>query len=249
MTIPRWSLTMYQLAIKVLKEIDSNFIGIFLYGSQNYNLHTSESDRDVIILLQENRVPKKEVKFGFGVAKIYTIKYFISRLQKGDMECYEILYTNHRHINPQYEKVFNDFITNFSEVINYDRIKLGLARKLSEHISNISWIPFNRDKEKYHRKRVYWSYRVYDQLKRIIFGERLETTFVYKESDRERVLKIKSQPNYLSLRELDRDLHQMAEELKRLPRLSADFTIAETECVSKFYNNISVIRQGGDVNG
>ncbi len=232
---------MYQLANLILGAVDSNFIGIFLYGSQNYNLNTENSDRDIIILVKENKTAKRELGYDNGVAKIYALKYFLSRLQKGDMECYEILYTQHRFINQEYEDAFNDFVINFTKVINLDRIKYALALKLSEHLSNVCWIPLNRNNEKYHRKRVYWCYRVSDQLARVIAGEDLESTFIYDKNNREELLNIKTTPNYLSLKDLDKDLKRMVAQLKSLPKYDINVTEAESKCLSGFYNTISSI--------
>lgn len=232
---------MYQLAKTILGTIDSNFIGIFLYGSQNYHLNTEKSDRDAIMLVRENQVSKKESRYEAGIVKTYTLKYFLTRLQKGDMECYEILYTKYRFVNECYEEIFNKFVIEFTKVINLDRIKHGLALKLSEHLSNVAWIPFGRTNEKYHVKRVYWCYRVFDQLTRVIQEENLENTFIYNNLKKERLLKIKTIPNYLSLKELDGDLREMISQLQKLPKYNIDTTKAEQDCLSYLYNQISSI--------
>lgn len=232
---------MYQLANSILGAVDSNFIGIFLYGSQNYNLNSNKSDRDVIILVKECKAAHKEVGHEEGIAKIYTLKYFLSRLQKGDMECYEILYTQYRFINQQYVNIFDDFVKNFTEVMKLDRVKHALVLKLSEHLSNVTWIPFNINNEKYHRKRVYWCYRVSDQLARVISGEDLESTFIYNMDKREELLKIKTIPNYLSLKVLDTDLKEMVTLLRNLPKYDISTTEAESKCLSGFYNTINSI--------
>ena len=238
---------MLSLAKKVLDTIDSNFIGIFLYGSQNYSLNTEESDTDAIIIVKESDYSHREVRLASGIIKIYTIKYFLSRLQKGDMECYEILYTKYRFISGKYEKAFDDFVVEFTKVLNLDRVKYALALKLHEHLSNVMWIPLNRDNSKYHRKRVYWSYRVSDQLTRIIDGEPLESTFIYNEQNKEELLKIKSITNYLQLEELGKNLRRMHTQLRELPKYNIEVTENEALCLSSFYN---VIIQGeGDISG
>ena len=150
------------MANLILDSADSNFIGIFLYGSQNYGLDTEKSDRDAIIIIKEGKNASREVSYKNGVVKIYTLKYFLFRLQKGDMECYEILYTPHRFVNEKYEVVFDKFVTSFTKEINLDRIKHALALKLSEHLSNVGWLPFGYNGDKYHIKRAYWCYRVFD---------------------------------------------------------------------------------------
>ena len=176
---------MYSLVKDLYDTNEPNFIGAFLYGSQNYGLDTEESDKDIIILIKDNDKSHRQIKKSTGVIKIYTLKHFLVQLEKGDMECYEILYTKHRIINKKYENIFNNFVSEFTKVLNIDRIKWALGKKLFEHLSNISWIPFNRDDSKYHKKRAYWSYRVYDQLIRIINNEPLQDTFIYNVSKKE----------------------------------------------------------------
>lgn len=230
---------MYLLVNNLFNIEDVNFIGAFLYGSQNYMLDTADSDKDVIILLTENDKSHKEIRTSSGIVKIYTLKYFLSCLKNGDMECYEILYTKHRIINIKYEKVFDSFVVDFTKVLNIDRIKWSLGKKLFEHLSNVTWIPFNKDNSKYHRKRVYWSYRVFDQLTRIINGESFNTTFVYNLLKRDRLMKIKTIPNYLALKELNNDLEEMYGIFSILPKNYIKPNEKEDDCLSYFYNTIN----------
>lgn len=98
---------------------DDNFIGIFLYGSQNYGLDYKESDTDSILIIHSADKSKQELSTPTGKAKVYTLKYFIYRLKQGDLECYEILYTKYKILNPVYEDFFIDFTKEFSECMNY----------------------------------------------------------------------------------------------------------------------------------
>jgi hypothetical protein len=94
--------------------MDNNFIGDFTYGSQNYGLDYEKSDQDTITLVREAEKPRQEIITSVGKTKIYTLKYFISRLKKGDLECYEILFTKFRNVNPIYENIFDNFVHAFS---------------------------------------------------------------------------------------------------------------------------------------
>lgn len=229
-------------SVKTLYDIDDkNFIGAFLYGSQNYGLDTPDSDNDIIILVKEDEKARRELRASSGITKIYTIKYFLHRLEKGDMECYEILFTKYRLLNKEYEAIFDKFVNDFAEVINIERIEWALGRKLAEHLMNIAWIPFNRDGSNYHKKRVYWSYRVFDQLSRIINGEALQTTFTYNVEGREELLKIKTITNHLSTSKLTCDTREMNKIFAVLPRTCAALSEQESECFSRFYNEISLI--------
>ena len=228
------------LLVKDLYDInDPNFVGAFLYGSQNYGLNTEESDKDIIIIIKENNRTHQQLQTSSGVIKIYTLNYFLSQLERGDMECYEILYTQYRIINKAYEEIFDNFVKSFTEVLNIDRVKWALGRKLFEHLSTISWIPFNKDNSKYHRKRAYWSYRVYDQLMRIISGETLESTFIYDVSKKDRLIKIKTITNYLSAKELSKDIQTMYSIFSTLPKSCIGLSEKENNCFSYLLNNLA----------
>lgn len=232
---------MYSLAKCILQEINENFIGIFLYGSQNYGLDDQNSDKDAILLVRNFSQETKKIKVQQGIVKIYTLKRFLSQIKKGDLECYEILYTQHCFINPQYVEIFNNFVQEFSQCVNMDRIKRSLSLKLREHLMGIMWIPSNQNGSKYHKKRVYQSYRVSEQLKRIINGETLRDTFIYPKQGREKLLKIKSIINYLSLGELNEEIQRMYNQLKNLPKYDINLTTAEIKCLSSFYSAINSI--------
>lgn len=233
---------MYSL-VKDLYDINEpNFIGAFLYGSQNYGLDTEESDKDIIILIKDNDKSHRQIKKSSGVIKIYTLKYFLFQLEKGDMECYEILYTPHRIMNKLYEEIFDNFVNSFTKVLNMDRIKWALGKKLFEHLSNIAWIPFNKDDAKYHKKRAYWSYRVYDQLMRILNGEPLQNTFIYSESQKDKLIKIKTITNYLSSTELNNDIQKMSSIFSILPKHSIQLDEIENNCLSQFCDEINLLK-------
>lgn len=226
---------------------EDNFIGIFLYGSQNYQLDTAESDVDTIMLVYTADYPKQEMHVDCGKMKVYTLRYFISRLKKGDMRCYEILYTKYRILNPMYKSAFLCFVDRFTECMNYDRIKRSLWKKLDEHMCNILWILRNEDNSRYNKKRLYWAMRVANQLDRINNGESFESSLVYRSDDDYSLVKIKAITNYLSLREFNniyRDLNQY-----RLGqfRHTSEVTNEEKSCLSEFYDSMTTIlhNQGG----
>ena len=229
---------MQSMVERAVGTIDNNLIGAFLYGSQNYGLDYDGSDIDVIVLVREGDKPKKEIKTKTGEIKIYTLKYFLYLLQKGDMECYEILYTKHRFINPDYREEVAKFISNFSAVLNIERIKYALYLKLDEHLSSIMWIKFNRGNARYNKKRLYWALRVKNQLSRLAGGERLETSFLYDIEDRENLIQIKTVENFLSLKELGQKIRGLRDFLKTCAPRSVTINDKEQKCLSEFYNDL-----------
>lgn len=231
--------SMANIVIDKLAISDKNFIGIFLYGSQNYHLGCDSSDTDAIMLIREAKKPKQEVFLSNGLVKVYTIKYFLYRLKQGDLECYEILYTAHRFINSLYEESFNRFVKNFSEHLNYDSIKAALLAKLIEHLDSVFWIPCNTDNSKYNKKRLYWAIRVCNQVQRIIEGESFKSSLVYKPTLDCDLLKIKTITNYLSLKELNQIYKYLVDYAKALPRFEKHVTQGEEICMSILYKELS----------
>ena len=225
--------------------LDLNVIGSFLYGSQNYGLAHEDSDVDTILLVLSSDVPRQELTADTGKMKIYTLKYFINRLKSGDMECYEILYTRHRTINPVYEKFFDKFVAEFSECMSYDRIKCSLRNKLDEHLRHVFWLIRNDDGGRYSKKRLYWAIRVHNQLDRIVHGESFESSLKYDFSCEYNLIKIKTVPDYLSIRDVNIIYKYLVDYTQSFPRYSKDISGEEEECLSDFYTNMNLYRKGG----
>lgn len=216
-----------------------NIIGRFVYGSQNYGLSGSSSDVDTITLVREAAMPHREEATANGKNKIYTITYFISRLKKGDLECYEILFTQLKNINPKYLDMWNLFVEEFSLVMNYDRIIRALYLKLNEHLCHIFWILKN-DGSKYNKKRLYWALRVANQIEQLEHGIDFSTSLIYNNNEID-ILNIKSKQNYLSNREVSNYYHLLNDKLNDWPTFNTIITAKEEDCFAKLYERI----QGG----
>ena len=230
---------MLSTAKKYLNIADNNFIGVFLYGSQNYRLNTEDSDVDTIAIVLNSNQPKQEVTLPNGKMKVYTLKYFIDCLKRGDLECHEILYTKYRCINPIYENQLNTFIKDFSKCMSYDRIKHALHCKLDEHLCHVLWIIRNDDGVRYNKKRLYWAIRVCNQLKRINAGESFESSLVYQSDLSHDLVKIKMETDYLSLRDFNIIYKYLIEYLQASPRYLKVVSDKEEKCLSNFYTSVT----------
>ncbi len=218
---------------------DNNFIGIFLYGSQNYHLEYEHSDVDSIVLVCSADNPKQEVSTSSGKIKIYTLNYFIYRLKKGDLECYEILYTKYKIINPLYKKSLAKFIQDFSGCVNYERLKYSLCIKLEEHLLHVFWIiTKNEEKARYNKKRLYWAIRVCNQLGRLIDGEEFESSLIYRDTIGYDLMKIKTITNYLSPKDARKIYDYLVEFIRSQPYYSKDVSDEEEKCFSNFIKEV-----------
>lgn len=229
--------------LETLKITNENFIGTFLYGSQNYGLDYEGSDIDTITIILESEKAKQELTLKNGKAKIYTLKYFLYRLKQGDLECYEIMYTKHNIINSIYANEFSRFVQEFSKCMNYERIKNSLYKKLDEHLSHVLWVLYNPEKARYNKKRLYWALRVQNQLQRISDGEDFKSSLVYNQTLDYDLRKIKTITNHLSIKDFNIIYKDLIKSLNSLPRFSKDVLDIEEKCLSNFYANIINIKE------
>lgn len=117
-----------QKRINELKPIEGyNFFGAFLYGSQNYNLDTIDSDMDLIILYIPtaerliNLAPplsKEEILAQTNEKNVLKdIRLFIKELLKGSPNALEILYTDNYIIELEYSSLWEDLQNNINDFL------------------------------------------------------------------------------------------------------------------------------------
>lgn len=218
-----------------------NFIGAFLYGSQNYGLDHAGSDVDAIAILRTAPQPKQEVITDSGKLKLYNLRYFIHRLRQGDLECYEILYTRYRIVNPLYEIVLTRFTETFSSCMSYERIRRALYRKLDEHLCHVLWMIHNDDGGRYNKKRLYWAMRVCDQLRRIDAGESFASSLIHRDGAGHDLVKVKTVTDHLSLKEFNAVYKDLCEYMRSGQSLFPGVSEKEEACLQDFYAAVTAI--------
>lgn len=217
----------------------TNFIGLFLFGSQNYHLSTEESDIDCILLLKDSTGFPKEAVTEYGKIKIYSLEKFIKLLSCGVPQAYEILYTKYRIVNPLYEVALQNFISNLSDSLDCEKIKAQLYKKLEEHFYHILWIINKKTNQRYNKKRLYWAIRVCNQLQRINDGESFESSLIYRDLIGYDLMQIKTVTNYLSIKDFNTIYKNLIEFIRSQRRYSKDVLDAEEKCFSNLYANIT----------
>ena len=104
-------------------------LGVFLYGSWNYNTNTSDSDVDTKCILIPNlyslAIKPYEVKHlhvDDEVCECMTIMHMVANWKKQNINFVEIMFTDYCIINPLYEEVWNVFFNkgNRELVARYD---------------------------------------------------------------------------------------------------------------------------------
>ncbi len=118
----------------VLKKYpEYQILGIFLYGSQNYNIATEKSDVDTkaIIIPTVEQLAFKPVRveiieFGDGGhCEIMSITHWVENLKKQNVNFVETLFTQYRWINPIYLDIWKEtFLEKREDIANYDKDRM-----------------------------------------------------------------------------------------------------------------------------
>lgn len=115
-----------------IKSDDYEVLGIFLYGSQNYDLAYEESDVDTKAIIVPNFnefvLNKKPVSKTIEMDKkdqvdIKDIRLMFDNFLKQNINFVEILFTDYMIINPKYEKIFEPMLENKEEIARYNIYK------------------------------------------------------------------------------------------------------------------------------
>ena len=114
-------------------------LGVFLYGSQNYNTDTEASDVDTkCILVPDLRTlachpySVKHLNVDGEVCECMSIQHMVENWKKQNINFVEIMFTPHCIISNRYNKIWRDFIdAHKEEVARYDikRAILSMANQ------------------------------------------------------------------------------------------------------------------------
>ena len=112
---------------------EDRMLGIFLYGSQNYDMATEESDVDSIVIylptfedfcLNKEWVSKEYKTKENEHILLKDIRHMREMWMKQNCNFLEILFTEYCILNPKYENLFQYyFIDNREDIAHYDRQK------------------------------------------------------------------------------------------------------------------------------
>ena len=139
-------------------------LGIFLYGSQNYNTATENSDIDskVIYLptfeefcLNQEWISKEIQLKNNEHAEVKDIRLTRQMLMKQNINFIEILYTDYFILNPKYEELFNQYFINNRDDISYMNRGKALSSIASQVYHTLEQDPYN-DKKLYNAQRLYY---------------------------------------------------------------------------------------------
>lgn len=104
---------------------ENRIVGIFLQGSQNYNLDTGESDIDTKLIitpsfkelaLNQQPISKTHVRPNEEHIDLKDIRLYIETFRKGNMNFLEILFTDYFIINPLYKDSWDILVAHREEI-------------------------------------------------------------------------------------------------------------------------------------
>lgn len=112
---------------------EENILGIFVYGSQNYNLDTPTSDWDTKAIIVPtfdevlfDRPLSKEINVQriegeWEHCEVKDIREMIKMFEKQNINFIEILFTEYKWVNPRFQKLWKEyFVNNREEIARYD---------------------------------------------------------------------------------------------------------------------------------
>ena len=205
---------------------ESQILGVFLYGSQNYGTNTSSSDVDtkcILIPILEDlclrRPVSKEIHLENGEhCDVKDIREIVANFRKQNINFLEILYTPYFWINPMYEKVWFDCLVNNREFISHYDMNRVLQSICGQAIHTLK-------QDKTNGKKVSDGLRLYWFLKEYLDGKDYNKC-IYLDEDRRKILK---------------DLKNKSEikDIKQVNELIYNFEIFKTLTINPIYDKTS----------
>jgi len=134
-------------------------VGVFLFGSQNYNMHTPESDIDVKamvipkiddIVWGNTDVSKKVVRDN-GELVIYDIASIHKSIKKQSINFVEILFTEYKIMNPEYAHLYAPMFEKnegIADLNTFKAVHCTLSMAQNKYKMLFSELPSNADRVK-----------------------------------------------------------------------------------------------------
>ena len=112
---------------KFLKGTGYNVLAVMLYGSQNYDLDTEDSDIDVKAILLpslddmiQNKSPiSTSIEYENGLIELKDIREFYKTIKKGNPAYLEVLVSDYRYGEGELYKTFEETFCNKSLIDSY----------------------------------------------------------------------------------------------------------------------------------
>lgn len=183
--------------VKNITEKEYDLFGIFLIGSQNYNLDLENSDFDTAAIVLptidnlyygDKYIQDKVIKYNEGQCKIIDIRDFYKGLTKSNLNYVELLYSKEFWVNEDYEIYYNYLRTHREIISNIDKrglINCALGIVNTNHKKEIDWLSIN-DNGHY---KAYHILRMCNFIYSFIKGKTVEECFLSEDIFSHKVIK------------------------------------------------------------
>lgn len=197
---------------------ESRIVGLFLQGSQNYGLDYEGSDIDTKLILTPtlediifNRRPVSTTHVMENEEHLDAkdIRLYIQTFRKQNLNFLEILFTEFKIVNPQYEKMWNVLVEHREEIARYNEYQAiksmkGIAMEKYHAMKHPypSKLALIED-HGYDGKQVHHLIRVEDYIDRYIRGHSYESCLKPSHGKIPRMMEYKRQEIPLDIAEIE----------------------------------------------
>jgi hypothetical protein len=175
-----------------------NVLGVFLYGSQNYDCDLEDSDVDTKCILVPDlynlAIKPYETKHlhiprasgvEFEVCECMTIQHMVANWKKQNPNFLEIMFTEFCHVNPDFEPWWSEFISEHREQIARYDVRVGVFSVAHQAIHTIKQNPMDG-------KKIGNGYRLMDLVAGYTVGCPYDSCLVPLKDDCEKIRRLKS---------------------------------------------------------
>ena len=197
---------------------ESRIVGLFLQGSQNYGLDYEGSDIDTKLILtptiediifNRKAVSTTHVMENEEHLDAKDIRLYIQTFRKQNLNFLEILFTEFKIVNPQYEKMWNVLVEHREEIARYNEFQAiksmkGIAMEKYHAMKHPypSKLALIED-HGYDGKQVHHLIRVEDYIDRYIRGHSYESCLKPSHGKIPRMMEYKRQEIPLDIAEIE----------------------------------------------
>ena len=197
---------------------ESRIVGLFLQGSQNYGLDYEGSDIDTKLILtptiediifNRKAVSTTHVMENEEHLDAKDIRLYIQTFRKQNLNFLEILFTEFKIVNPQYEKMWNVLVEHREEIARYNEYQAiksmkGIAMEKYHAMKHPypSKLALIED-HGYDGKQVHHLIRVEDYIDRYIRGHSYESCLKPSHGKISRMMEYKRQEIPLDIAEIE----------------------------------------------
>ncbi len=184
---------------KYVTDLGHNVLGIFLQGSQNYNLDYEGSDIDtkaiIIPSFEDFVLNRKPVSTTLILPSnehidLKDIRLMHECFRKQNINFLEILFTNHRVMNPEYVELYSPMFDNREHIAHYNNYAAvnciaGMVFEKRKALTHPYPTLFDKiEKYGYDNKQLHHILRCTEFLERYIDGEWYENCLISKKAEK-----------------------------------------------------------------